>query len=77
VVARGGGATWEPARLDPATAPRAWRRWTFEWRPGAPGDYELCCRATDAVGNSQPLEVPWNLGGYANNAVQRVPVTVA
>ena len=42
-----------------------------------PGEHELCCRARDAAGNEQPLEPSWNLGGYANNAVQRVPVTVA
>jgi hypothetical protein len=28
------------------------------------------------AGNVQPLEPVWNVGGYANNAVQRVPVTV-
>jgi DMSO/TMAO reductase YedYZ molybdopterin-dependent catalytic subunit len=71
-----GGATWQPADLAPGTSPRAWRRWTVEWRPDGPGDYELCCRATDSTGNSQPTETPWNLGGYANNSVQRVPVTV-
>jgi hypothetical protein len=42
----------------------------------SPGTYELCSRATDAAGNTQPMEAPWNTGGYANNAVQRVPVTV-
>ena len=31
---------------------------------------------TDEAGNTQPLERPWNTGGYANNAVQRVRVTV-
>ena len=76
-VSSDGGATWHPAELGPAAARHAWRRWTFEWRPEAAGDYELCCRATDSAGNRQPTEVPWNLGGYANNAVQRVPVTVA
>jgi hypothetical protein len=40
------------------------------------GERELCCRARDSAGNEQPLDIPWNLGGYANNAVQRVPVTV-
>jgi DMSO/TMAO reductase YedYZ molybdopterin-dependent catalytic subunit len=75
-VSADGGATWEPAELGPASGPRAWRHWTFEWRPEAPGEYELCCRATDSDGNRQPTETPWNLGGYANNSVQRVPVTV-
>ena len=30
----------------------------------------------DEAGNEQPHEPPWNLGGYANNAVQAVRVTV-
>ena len=33
-------------------------------------------RATDETGDTQPLEPEWNLGGYENNAVQRVPVLV-
>jgi hypothetical protein len=36
----------------------------------------ISSRATDAAGNTQPLEPPWNLKGYANNAVERVPVLV-
>ena len=61
------------ARLDAASA---WRPWTFAW-DAEPGEYELCCRARDEAENEQPLEPIWNAGGYANNAVQRVPVTVA
>ena len=40
------------------------------------GAHELCSRASDAAGNTQPLDPPWNLKGYANNAVERVAVTV-
>jgi hypothetical protein len=36
----------------------------------------LSSRATDAAGNTQPLDPPWNLKGYANNAVERVRVIV-
>ena len=54
----------------------AWRRWGFEWSPEAAGSYELLCRARDAAGNEQPAEPEWNLGGYGNNAVQRVSLTV-
>src|SRR3954453_14327264 len=75
-VSSDGGATWQAADLGPEIGPHAWRRWTFRWRPAGAGDYELCCRATDSTGNRQPDAPPWNLGGYANNAVQRVPVTV-
>ena len=34
-------------------------------------------RATDAAGHTQPLEAPWNLKGYANNAVERLTVECA
>ena len=75
-VSTDGGATWSAAELGPTTLGRwAWRSWTYPW-DAEPGDFELCSRASDAAGNVQPLDPPWNLGGYANNAVQRVPVTV-
>jgi DMSO/TMAO reductase YedYZ molybdopterin-dependent catalytic subunit len=75
-VSTDGGATWGPARVAAAPSPWAWTAWSFRWEPTEPGRYELCCRARDESGNEQPLEPPWSLGGYANNAVQRVPVTV-
>jgi DMSO/TMAO reductase YedYZ molybdopterin-dependent catalytic subunit len=71
-----GGESWAGAEIEPSTLGRwAWSRWRFVW-DAKPGEYELCCRARDSAGNVQPLEPPWNMGGYANNAVQRVPVTV-
>ena len=71
-----GGVSWAEAELGPAALGRwAWRRWSFAW-DARPGAYEVCCRARDEHGNVQALEPSWNLGGYANNAVQRVPVTV-
>jgi sulfane dehydrogenase subunit SoxC len=75
-VSTDGGGTWQPAQLGAAAGKHAWRHWSFSWQPERAGDYELCCRATDSAGNRQPDAPPWNLGGYANNAVQRVPVTV-
>ena len=75
-VSTDGGATWTDAALGDAPGPHAWRAWSHTWDPPAPGDYELACRATDSAGHTQPDTAPWNLGGYANNAVQRVPVTV-
>jgi sulfane dehydrogenase subunit SoxC len=75
-VSTDGGATFAPAVLDEPLGEAAWRGWRFEW-DAPPGEHELCSRATDAAGNGQPLEAPWNLKGYANNAVERIPVTVA
>ena len=75
-VSTDGGVTWAQAELAPAALGRfAWRGWSFAW-DAEPGEWELCSRAGDSAGNAQPLEPPWNVGGYANNAVQRVPVTV-
>jgi DMSO/TMAO reductase YedYZ molybdopterin-dependent catalytic subunit len=71
-----GGATWQEAELDEQAGPWAWRSWSYVWEPAAPGRYELACRARDEAGNEQPLRPRWNLGGYSNNAVQRVTVTV-
>jgi sulfane dehydrogenase subunit SoxC len=71
------GRTWHDARLeDVDLGPYAWRGWCWTWEPDAPGDYELWCRARDAAGNEQPVAADWNVKGYANNAVQSVPVTV-
>ena len=72
-----GGRTWHDASLDDADlGPYAWRGWSWTWEPSGTGDYELWCRARDAAGNEQPVDADWNVKGYANNAVQRVPVTV-
>jgi DMSO/TMAO reductase YedYZ molybdopterin-dependent catalytic subunit len=69
------GVTWAEADLGPEPQPHAWRGWTFAW-DAAPGTHVLSCRATDATGATQPVQPPWNVGGYANNEVQRVTVTV-
>jgi DMSO/TMAO reductase YedYZ molybdopterin-dependent catalytic subunit len=75
-VSTDGGETWAEAELAGATLGRwAWRGWSFHW-DAPPGEHVLCCRARDASGAVQPLAPAWNVGGYANNAVQRVPVTV-
>ncbi|MET0609194.1 MAG: sulfite oxidase [Gaiellaceae bacterium] len=74
-VSSDGGETWDAAELEPAGEPWAWRAWSFRWS-AEPGEHVLCCRARDEAGNEQPREPPWNLGGYANNAVQAVRVTV-
>jgi sulfane dehydrogenase subunit SoxC len=75
-VSSDGGATWADAAVGEAQSPYAWVSWAFSWDAAAPGSFELCCRATDAAGNEQPLEPSWNVGGFWNNAVQRVPVEV-
>ncbi len=66
---------WADAKLGPQVGEFAWRSWTFEW-PATPGEHELSCRATDASGATQPLDQDWNVGGYCNNMVQTIRLTV-
>jgi DMSO/TMAO reductase YedYZ molybdopterin-dependent catalytic subunit len=66
---------WSAAEVAPGRRAHCWQLWKFLWQ-AAPGEHELSCRATDAAGNTQPLEPPWDLAGFGNNGVQRVPVTV-
>jgi sulfane dehydrogenase subunit SoxC len=75
-VSTDGGASWDLAVIGGAASAYAWVPWTFTWHAEAPGDFELRCRATDAEGNTQPLDQPWNLHGFSNNMVQRLPVEV-
>jgi len=66
---------WHAAALGKADVPHAWQGWSTRWQ-AVPGEHELSCRATDAAGNTQPLEPPWDLSGFGNNGVQRIRVTV-
>jgi DMSO/TMAO reductase YedYZ molybdopterin-dependent catalytic subunit len=75
-VSTDNGASFDAAVLDPALGPNAWRGWSFSW-DAEPGEHVLSSRATDSSGNTQPLEPPWNLKGYANNAVEKITVQVA
>jgi len=74
-VSTDGGATWNAATVGDPPGPAAWAPFSFDWDAAA-GEHVLCARAHDATGRSQPDAPPWNVGGYANNALQRIPVTV-
>ncbi len=74
-ISTDGGATWAEAALEPERHRWAWRGWHAEW-DATPGEHVLSCRARDEAGNVQPDDGAWNVGGYANNGIQRVAVTV-
>ncbi len=71
-----GGESWTAAKLQPAPDRWGWVRWTWPW-DAHEGSYVLSARARDSSGRSQPTDPAWNRGGFANNLVQQVPVTVA
>lgn len=70
------GASWHDAELGTGAGGYAWRSWSFRWNAGQFGDHVLRARATDALGDVQPVDAPWNRQGMANNMAQRVEVTV-
>ena len=74
-VELGVGGGWADATLEPAAHAHAWTAWHATWQ-ATPGEHELSCRATDASGNTQPLEPPWDVSGFGNNAIQRIHVRV-
>lgn len=76
-VSADSGETWARAAVDPDELGRwAWRHWSHRWEPPGEGTFMLGCRARDEDGNAQPDAPVWNLGGYANNAVQWIRVNV-
>jgi DMSO/TMAO reductase YedYZ molybdopterin-dependent catalytic subunit len=66
---------WRDARLEDAPSAHAWQHWRAHW-DASPGEHILACRATDAAGNVQPLEPPWDVTGFGNNAVHSISVRV-
>ncbi len=73
-----GGATWHAATLEPDELGQwAWRRLHVRLAAerARARTSSAAARAT-RPGTRSPLETAWNVGGYANNAVQRIAVTV-
>lgn len=70
-----GGDTWLDAQLADPVGQWAWREWRCGWR-AAPGQWTLLVRATDSLGNVQPIAQPWTQQGMGNNMAQRVEVVV-
>ena len=76
-VSADGGRSWRPAELLGEGERWTWRLWRLDWLPPSPGRFTLIARAWDRDGRAQPFDPrPGELGRYAANAVERVPVTV-
>lgn len=71
------GATWRTARLDPPRNRYDWRRWTAQVTLPSDGYFEICSRATDSRGVSQPFVASlWNPEGYGANPIHRIRIRV-
>jgi len=75
-VSTDGGSRWQNAQLSAQKLPFAWRLFTINWTPAAPGYYTIMSRATDTAGRVQPIVPAWNPSGYLWNGIDRVGVIV-
>jgi len=72
-----GGKNWREAKLGKDLGKYSFREWTADFTPQKGGDYELKVKATNRIGQSQPMEALWNPPGYMRNVVETVKVKVA
>ena len=72
-----GGRTWAEAKLGKDHGNYSFREWTIAFTPGKPGQHALKCKATNRLGESQPLEPLWNPSGYMRNVVETTTVHAA
>jgi DMSO/TMAO reductase YedYZ molybdopterin-dependent catalytic subunit len=70
------GAVWRPAHLRPGSSLHSWSHWDVLCDLPQPGFYVLRARATDELGNTQPVEAEWNFRGVGVNSIHCVPVVV-
>ena len=69
------GATWHEAAVLEPQVQYSWARFAFEW-DAQPGEHTVMTRATDAAGNTQPDQIPFNEKGYLFNQPVPHPVSV-
>ena len=69
-----GGRTWRAAELGKDLGKYSFREWTIAFTPRRPGLHELNSKATNRIGQSQPLESLWNPAGYMRNVVETVRI---
>jgi DMSO/TMAO reductase YedYZ molybdopterin-dependent catalytic subunit len=76
-VSTDGGSAWKEAALLGEPKPNAWRFWEFDWKtPRAPGKQTLVARATDSLGQTQPVHHDPDRGTYMINHLLPIEVEV-
>jgi len=76
VVSSDGGQNWRQARIGKDHGKYSFREWTIALNPEKAGPLELKVRATNRIGQTQPMEPLWNPAGYMRNVVETVKVQV-
>jgi sulfite dehydrogenase (cytochrome) subunit A len=76
-VSQDGGRTWTDAELNPDLGRYSVRAWQLSLGRPPKGKLEILAKATNAIGQSQPMTALSNPAGYHHNAVARLALTVA
>ena len=71
------GRSWRAAELGKDLGKYSFREWTLPFTPTRVGAIALRVKATNRLGQSQPMEPLWNPAGYMRNVVETTTVTVA
>jgi hypothetical protein len=69
-----GGKNWREAQLGKDLGKYSFREWTIPFTASHAGEYELKVKATNRIGQSQPVDALWNPPGYMRNVVETVRV---
>ncbi len=70
------GDNWQKAQIENQGGAYGWVKWSKEIDFAEKGSFQVAVRASDSEGNTQPMVPRWNRGGYANNVVHQVELTV-
>jgi hypothetical protein len=76
IVSADGGQNWRPAALGEDLGRFSFRPWSYQFVP-VPGPHVVMAKATNRLGQSQPLEPIPNPAGYHHNPVQKISIVAA
>lgn len=76
LVSSDGGQRWMAATLGADLGRYSFREWHLPLTFERQGSMELLVKATNRLGESQPMEALWNPSGYMRNVVERTRVEV-
>ncbi|WP_088348596.1 MULTISPECIES: molybdopterin-dependent oxidoreductase [Rhodomicrobium] len=76
LVSPDGGASWVAAKFGEDLGKYSFRPWTASVKL-AKGEHTLLVKATNRIGQSQPLQPLWNPPGYMRNVVEATRVVAA
>ena len=75
-VSTDSGYTWKLASLSESNSRYLWSQWQFDWDNPLKGHHTIVCRATDSLGNLQPMQSEWNEFGYEVNSANSICIEI-